>query len=189
MSIASELSALNGYILGAYDEVTNKGGTVPQNKNMANLAAAIASISGGGGGGGAQVEFGIATFQSNVTTQKGVAVDIASYTISDPNFAVVFDTIKSYNYSPVYRQIADIMIKPSSGYYARYKHIAGSTSNSGATFSNNYTNFSSDNYLVCDNGVLKYYYGGGYGTAKFLANTSYFWIVANLGDIDALLTW
>lgn len=51
MSIASELSALNGYILGAYDEVSDKGGTVPTNKNMANLASAIASISGGGGGG------------------------------------------------------------------------------------------------------------------------------------------
>ena len=51
MSIASELSALNGYILGAYDEISDKGGTVPANKNMANLASAIASISGGGGGG------------------------------------------------------------------------------------------------------------------------------------------
>lgn len=50
MSIASELTALNGYILGAYDEINDKGGTVPQNKNMANLASAIASISGGGGG-------------------------------------------------------------------------------------------------------------------------------------------
>ena len=49
MSIASELSALNGYILSAYDEVNGKGGTIPQNKNMANLASAIASISGGGG--------------------------------------------------------------------------------------------------------------------------------------------
>lgn len=49
MSIASELSALNGYILGAYDEINDKGGTVPANKNMANLAGAIASISGGGG--------------------------------------------------------------------------------------------------------------------------------------------
>lgn len=47
MSIASELSALNGYILGAYDEVSGKGGTVPANKNMANLASAIASISAG----------------------------------------------------------------------------------------------------------------------------------------------
>lgn len=51
MSIASELAALNGYILGAYDEINTKGGTVPANKNMANLASAIATISGGGGGG------------------------------------------------------------------------------------------------------------------------------------------
>ena len=47
MSIASELSALNGYILGAYDEISDKGGTVPANKNIANLASAISSISSG----------------------------------------------------------------------------------------------------------------------------------------------
>lgn len=47
MSIASELTALNGYILGAYDEINTKGGTVPTNKNMANLASAIGSISTG----------------------------------------------------------------------------------------------------------------------------------------------
>lgn len=63
MSVASELSALNGYILGAYDEVDNKGGTVPQNKNMANLATAIASISGGGGG-GANIATGEITYAS-----------------------------------------------------------------------------------------------------------------------------
>lgn len=51
MSIASELTALNGYILGAYDEINTKGGTVPTNKNMANLASAISSIETGGGGG------------------------------------------------------------------------------------------------------------------------------------------
>lgn len=50
MSIASELNAMNGYILGAYDEINAKGGTIPTNKNMANLASAISSISGGGGG-------------------------------------------------------------------------------------------------------------------------------------------
>ena len=50
MSIASELTALNGYILGAYDEINEKGGAVPTNKNMANLASAIASIESGGGG-------------------------------------------------------------------------------------------------------------------------------------------
>lgn len=44
MSIASELTALNGYILDAYDEINTRGGTVPANKNMANLVSAIASI-------------------------------------------------------------------------------------------------------------------------------------------------
>ena len=51
MSIASELSALNGYILSAYNEVNGKGGTIPQDKNMANLASAISSITTGGDGG------------------------------------------------------------------------------------------------------------------------------------------
>lgn len=50
MSIASELQTLNDKILDAYDAVGNKGGTIPQNKNMANMASAISSISGGGGG-------------------------------------------------------------------------------------------------------------------------------------------
>ena len=48
MSIASELQDLNDYIIDSYDAVNTKGGTVPTNKNMANLATAIGSISGGG---------------------------------------------------------------------------------------------------------------------------------------------
>lgn len=67
MSIASELSALNGYIIGAYDEINTKGGTVPANKNMANLASAIATISGGGGGGG-NITMGTFTTGSTVET-------------------------------------------------------------------------------------------------------------------------
>lgn len=80
MSIASELSALNGYILGAYDEINDKGGTVPQNKNMANLASAIASISGGGGGGG-----GIATgtFTTGATIETSRVVTHALGVLPD----------------------------------------------------------------------------------------------------------
>lgn len=65
MSIASELSALNGYILGAYDEINDKGGTVPADKNMANLASAIASISSGGGGGAVLCNMGTFTPSSS----------------------------------------------------------------------------------------------------------------------------
>lgn len=44
MSIATELQNLNDNILDAYDTVQAKGGTVPANKNMANLDTAIDSI-------------------------------------------------------------------------------------------------------------------------------------------------
>lgn len=49
MSIASELTALEGYIDDAYNAVSAKGGTLPANKNMSALSTAIGSISGGGG--------------------------------------------------------------------------------------------------------------------------------------------
>lgn len=44
MSIATELQNLNDNILDAYDAVQAKGGTIPANKNMANLDTAINSI-------------------------------------------------------------------------------------------------------------------------------------------------
>lgn len=47
MSIASELNNLSTNISNAYDAVETKGGTVPTNKNMSNLASAIASIPSG----------------------------------------------------------------------------------------------------------------------------------------------
>jgi len=49
MSIASELTNLRTNISNAYDAINTKGGTLPANKNTANLATAIDSISGGGG--------------------------------------------------------------------------------------------------------------------------------------------
>ncbi len=63
MSIASELSALNGHIISAYDEISTMGGTVPQNKNMANLVSAIASIPSGGGGG--DIVSGVIEYESD----------------------------------------------------------------------------------------------------------------------------
>ena len=51
MTIANELQHYNDGLLGAYAAVSTKGGTVPANKNLDNLPAAIGSISGGGGGG------------------------------------------------------------------------------------------------------------------------------------------
>ena len=66
MSIASELNALNGHIISAYDEINTKGGTVPANKNMSNLASAIASIPGGCSVNTTTIEIG-----ENSVTQAG----------------------------------------------------------------------------------------------------------------------
>lgn len=48
MSIATELTALSGHITNAYNAVNTKGGTIPANKNMANLDDAILTIPSGG---------------------------------------------------------------------------------------------------------------------------------------------
>lgn len=47
MSIATELQSLNDNILDAYTAIQGKGGTVPAQKNTANLDTAIASIPAG----------------------------------------------------------------------------------------------------------------------------------------------
>ena len=48
MSIASQLTALEGNISNAYNMVAQRGGTVPARKNMENLDDAIATIPSGG---------------------------------------------------------------------------------------------------------------------------------------------
>ena len=76
MSIANELTALSTNLSNAYDAVDNKGGTIPANKNTANLATAINSISGGGS---ANVENGTVVnfkaFSSTVGANNFVALD------------------------------------------------------------------------------------------------------------------
>ena len=44
MSVASEITALEGYLTNAYNKIDSMGGTLPQNKNMQNLTNAIDSI-------------------------------------------------------------------------------------------------------------------------------------------------
>ena len=50
MTIASEITRINNNIASAYTACNNKGATMPQIQNSANLATCISSISGGGGG-------------------------------------------------------------------------------------------------------------------------------------------
>lgn len=65
MSIASEITRINSNIAAAYTQVSAKGGTLPATQNSANLATAIASISGGTSG----LEYEEGTFTVNADTK------------------------------------------------------------------------------------------------------------------------
>lgn len=51
MTIASEITRINGNIAAAYTAASGKGATMPATRNSANLATCIGTISTGGGGG------------------------------------------------------------------------------------------------------------------------------------------
>lgn len=51
MTIASEITRINGNIAAAYTACNDKGATMPVNQNSANLATCIGTISTGGSGG------------------------------------------------------------------------------------------------------------------------------------------
>lgn len=76
MSIATELTALSGHITNAYNAVQTKGGTIPVNKNMANLDDAILSIQSG----------------ADVTNGTVARATAASGTIPASTFLEVSDT-------------------------------------------------------------------------------------------------
>ena len=50
MTIATSIENAQQKVAAAYTAVSNKGGTLPATRNLANLPSAITSISGGGGG-------------------------------------------------------------------------------------------------------------------------------------------
>lgn len=80
MSIETELIAAKGYIEDCYDAVEDLQGTVPQNKNLSNLPAAINTISQS-----QTIVQGIPTYQIQ---NDGTAVDIGttSYVVPDDYF-------------------------------------------------------------------------------------------------------
>lgn len=106
MSIASELNAMNGHILSAYDEINTKGGTVPANKNMANLASSISSIETGGGGGGGFDLSALYPFTElksvTLTASSKYIFDYSSadMTLSSPPRLFIIIPKETYNASP-----------------------------------------------------------------------------------------
>ena len=101
MAIATELTKLNTNILNAYNAISEKGGTVPAQKNTANLSSAIETITGGGGGSDHTIEDSLITrrisgdYTNSRVTEIGISAlkDCASLINVDfPNVTVVRDT-------------------------------------------------------------------------------------------------
>ena len=68
MSVQTEIDRIITAIGNAYDSVVTKGGTVPTDETVANLAAAIDSIPSGSGGSG--FPNGTEWTQSNITSGR-----------------------------------------------------------------------------------------------------------------------
>ncbi len=81
MSIASEITRINTNIANAYTACNNKGATIPQTQNSANLATAISSISTG------ITPSGNITFTQNgtydVTDKSSAVVNIPAFTVTN----------------------------------------------------------------------------------------------------------
>lgn len=70
MAIADTINSMKTNITNAYNAIQTKGGTVPTNKNLANLSTAINSISTGGTGGGIEEVSTVAALKAKVMTEN-----------------------------------------------------------------------------------------------------------------------
>ena len=70
MAIADTINSMKTNITNAYNAIQTKGGTVPTNKNLANLSTAINSISTGGTGGGIEEVSTVAALKAKVTAEN-----------------------------------------------------------------------------------------------------------------------
>ena len=189
MSIASELNAMNGHILNAYDEINAKGGTVPENKNMANLANAISSISGGGGGSEGNISMGTFTTGSTVenthTITHGLGVlpkTFACWAVVDEEFQYDFESSGSNKGAGFYICLTNCNFSATHGLWYR-------TTNNNAS----YGAFRSDKSLATGTTGAAYSFNMDANTATIKSHDktyglgisrTFFWIaIANLSEI------
>ena len=70
MAIADTINLMKTNITNAYNAIQTKGGTIPTNKNLANLSTAINSISTGGSGVGIEEVSTVAALKAKVTKEN-----------------------------------------------------------------------------------------------------------------------
>lgn len=110
MATADLIQELNTDLLEAYDAIEAKGGEVPVQKNTANLATAIESITGGGGGGSldggqygavaylrdGEVRYYTATSSSDLSNLTSTSDYARTIKILDDGFVITNENIVGY---------------------------------------------------------------------------------------------
>lgn len=138
MTIASEITRIKGNIAGAYSALEEKGATLPETQNSANLAATIGSVPAGGGDTvtavnytGAAIAEGDKVWLNKNANVSASAVSVSGNTsISSTVFPMdatgtsVYYTKGSYNYkydtASATTSAISTSIEYSIGYYGVY---------------------------------------------------------------------
>ena len=79
MAIADTITSMKTHINDAYSKISNKGGTVPSNKNLANLSSAIDTITTGGGGGSADLDALIDRSITSITNSTVTSIGVYAF--------------------------------------------------------------------------------------------------------------
>ena len=167
MTIASEITRINGNIAAAYTALSNKGATMPATQNSANLATTVASIPAGGGDTVTAVNY----------TGSAIAVGDKVWLNKKANVSASSVAVSTSSSSYVY------VIEPTgnSVYYSTYKYdISAGTSTSGQAnagvnlgtyphYYDEYNNIFVYNYMINASGSTQttlYYTQGNYAAGN-----------------------
>lgn len=111
MSIATAITNLQGKIANAYTAIQEKGGTLPQVQNAANLSATIADIPSGGGGS----KWGMTLDEVFSVISNGSVVDGSLVLFRGVSGDVNFTGVKRlWSIYPMYRTFLDSNLRSVS---------------------------------------------------------------------------
>lgn len=96
MSVQDKLTLLTNHLVGAYNAVQTKGGTVPGTKNYNNLSGAIDTVPGGNGGNGGSGSNGGDLYLHLIFFSKGSFASACCKIYSYSSTPYTLDTFKSF---------------------------------------------------------------------------------------------
>lgn len=125
MTLMSEIERVRDNIAAAYTALDEKGATLPESQNSANLAETIASVPSGGGGASfealKQRVFSIENFSDSGSTKYSDFVDrgfncISNYCQQNPSAGIAYTSSTDFVGLYFDDDIADFYVRPTSNF-------------------------------------------------------------------------